>query len=208
VFRSLGVGIVCAAWLAACAGDELRTPQYYVVHPQDTLYSIAWRNGLDYRQLAAWNRLGPSYRIEVGQRLRLWPAAGSIAAPRRTAAAGRIHWQWPTDRIGPPQRLENGGLLLNGKLGQLIRAAAAGRVVYTGSGIRGFGELVIIKHSASLLSAYAYTEAVLVHEDQVVGAGQAIARMGEDTHRVPTLYFEIRANGRTVDSLPYLLGKK
>jgi len=228
VFRSLGVGILCAALLAACADENLRTPQYYVVRPQDTLYSIAWRNGLDYRQLAAWNRLGPSYRIDVGQRLRLSPAAGAGAVPRQAvavrrqaaaaastyvprlaaAAAGRMQWVWPTDRIGPPQRLENGGLLLNGRLGQPVRAAAAGQVVYTGSGIRGFGELVIIKHSASLLSAYAYNQAVLVHEDQRVGAGQAIARMGEDTHRVPTLYFEIRSNGRTVDPLPYLLGKK
>lgn len=220
--------MVCTLLLAGCAAEGPRTPQYYVVRPQDTLYGIAWRNGLDYRDLAQWNHLGSHLRIEVGERLVLRPtaavplAAARTAAPRRPPAPRRssapstpsarptpaLKWVWPTDLIGRPQRLENGGLLLRGKQGQSVRAAAAGRIVYTGSGIRGFGLLVIIKHSENLLSAYAYNSAVLVHDDQSVAAGQPIALMGEGSHRIPTLYFEIRSNGRTVDPLPYLLGKK
>jgi len=235
VFRAASLWVVCAALLAGCMGEGPRGPDDYVVQPQDTLYSIAWRNGLDYRDLAEWNHIGPSYRIEVGERLILRPngavprggarIARRASAPRSGSAAPPPHgpatiggpsrpaapahkWVWPTDLIGRPQRLVNGGLLLRGKLGQAVRAAAAGHVVYTGSGIRGFGLLVIIKHDANLLSAYAYNSEVLVREDQDVAAGQVIARMGEGSHQIPTLYFEIRSNGRTVDPIPYLLDKK
>ena len=232
MFRAASLWIVCAALLAGCVGEGRRGPEYYVVQPQDTLYSIAWRNGLDYRDLAEWNHIGPDYRIAVGERLILrqtgavprrparrggapgaprapGPRPGPAATPGAPPQAAAAHqWVWPTDVIGRPQRLVNGGLLLRGKLGQAVRAAAAGHVVYTGSGIRGFGLLVIIKHDANLLSAYAYNSAVLVREDQDVAAGQAIARMGMGSHQIPTLYFEIRSNGRTVDPIPYLLGKK
>jgi lipoprotein NlpD len=89
-----------------------------------------------------------------------------------------------------------------------VRCAARGRVVYTGSGIRGYGQLVIIKHSDNLLSAYAYNREVSVHEGQEVNAGQSIASMGQGPHQAAGLYFEIRLNGRPVNPLPYLLGKK
>jgi len=91
-------------------------------------------------------------------------------------------------------------------LGQDVRAASAGRVVYTGSGLRGYGNLIIIKHADSLLSAYAHTREMLVHDGQEVAVGQVIAHMGEGegAHRAPVLYFEIRQNGRPVDPLPYL----
>ena len=215
-------------WLCGCVDSGMPMAQYYVVQPQDTLYSIAWRHSLDYRDLAAWNRLGPNYRIEVGQRLSL--RAGTVApnapsyrgmprgrepmspAPKGSADELRenaaLHWLWPTDRIGRPRRLPNGGLLIAGRLGQDVRAAAAGRVVYTGSGIRGFGKLVIIKHSATLLSAYAYNSDMLVRDGEPVAAGQTIAKMGENVRREPTLYFEIRLNGRSVDPVPYLPGNK
>jgi len=94
-----------------------------------------------------------------------------------------------------------GGILLSGRLGQDVRAASAGRVVYTGSGLRGYGNLVIIKHADSLLSAYAHNREMLVHDGQEVAMGQVIAHMGagEGAHRSPVLYFEIRQNGRPVD---------
>ncbi len=87
-----------------------------------------------------------------------------------------------------------------------MRAASAGRVVYTGSGLRGYGNLVIIKHADSLLSAYAHNREMLVHDGQDVAAGQVIAHMGEGegVHRSPILYFEIRQNGRPVDPLAFL----
>jgi len=236
---------VLLALLAGCAGEVVRAPREYVVRPGDTLYSIAWRNDLDYRRLAAWNHIGPGYQIFVGERLRLRQSMGGAAraprsaaarsagtpavppaarrtaspvrgvAPRnrapppwqvRSAAAAALRWTWPTPRSGPVRRLVNGALLIPGKLDQVVRAAAAGRVVYTGSGIRGFGLLVIIKHSASVLSAYAYNASVTVRQGEEVGAGAQIARMGEDAHGTPMLYFEIRADGRTIDPLPYLPG--
>jgi lipoprotein NlpD len=97
-----------------------------------------------------------------------------------------------------------GGILLSGRLGQDVRAASGGRVVYAGSGLRGYGNLVIIKHADSLLSAYAHNREMLVHDGQEVAAGQVIAHMGEGAHQSPVLYFEIRQNGRPVDPLPFL----
>jgi lipoprotein NlpD len=93
---------------------------------------------------------------------------------------------------------------LSGRLGQDVRAASAGRVVYAGSGLRGYGNLVIIKHGESLLSAYAHNRELLVHDGQEVAIGQVIAHMGEGAHRTPTLYFEIRQNGRPIDPVPLL----
>jgi len=115
-------------------------------------------------------------------------------------------WVWPTDRVGAPRVVPGGGILLSGRLGQDVRAASAGRVVYTGSGLRGYGNLVIIKHADSLLSAYAHNRETLVHDGQEVAMGQVIAHMGagEGAQRSPILYFEIRQNGRPVDPLPFL----
>jgi lipoprotein NlpD len=120
-----------------------------------------------------------------------------------TAISGVSKWVWPTDRVGAPRPVPGGGILLAGRLGQDVRAASAGRVVYTGSGLRGYGNLIIIKHADSLLSAYAHNREMLVHEGQDVAPGQVIAHMGEGGPQTPVLYFEIRLNGRPVDPLPY-----
>ena len=126
------------------------------------------------------------------------------APPAGTAIVGVSKWVWPTDRVGAPRPVPGGGILLAGRLGQDVRAANAGRVVYTGSGLRGYGNLIIIKHADSLLSAYAHNREMLVHEGQDVAPGQVIAHMGEGGPQTPVLYFEIRLNGRPVDPLPYL----
>ena len=94
--------------------------------------------------------------------------------------------------------------MLSGRLGQDVRAASTGRVVYAGNGLRGYGNLIIIKHADSLLSAYAHNRELLVHDGQDVAAGQVIAHMGEAGQHSPVLYFEIRQNGRPVDPMPYL----
>ena len=94
--------------------------------------------------------------------------------------------------------------MLLGRLGQDVRAAGAGRVVYTGSGLRGYGNLIIIKHAESLLSSYAHNRELLVHEGQQVAAGQVIAHMGTGPHQISALYFEIRVNGKPTDPLRYL----
>jgi len=113
-------------------------------------------------------------------------------------------WVWPTDRIGAPRPVPGGGILLSGRLGQDVRAASAGRVVYSGSGLRGYGNLIIIKHADSLLSAYAHNREMLVRDGQEVAMGQVIAHMGESAQQSPILYFEIRQNGKPVDPLPFL----
>jgi len=228
---------LCLALLCSCASTEPAEPGVYVVQPQDTLYSIAWRHNLDYHDLARWNQLGPDFRISVGQHLLLGPPHGARAAhgpsvpasppqgarevprssaPRasanRQALAGvaipHLTWVWPTDRKLAPRPVQSGGILFTGTLGQDVRAAAAGRVVYTGNGIRGYGQLVIIKHGEVMLSAYAYNREILVHEGQEVTAGQAIAQMGEGANQVPSLYFEIRVEGKPIDPLPFLMGQK
>ena len=218
--------------LGGCA-DTVGQRNVYIVRPQDTLYSIAWRYGVDYRDLARWNHIGPDFRIAIGQTLILAPdaAAPPRSAPRApqgapqgekpksspspqhsqsTAAAPMASglWTWPTDRTSAPQPVPGGGILLPGSLGQDIRAAASGRVVYSGSGIRAYGNLIIIKHGENLLSAYAHTRESLVHEGQEVLLGQVIAHMGEGGPRKPVLYFEIRRNGRPVDPLGILPGTK
>jgi lipoprotein NlpD len=216
--RSICTLGLCCLLLCACADTVAETPPTYVVRPDDTLYSIAWRHDLDFRDLARWNGIGTDFRISVGQVLVLAPGAQVStrrAAPRAVPkpapappAAGRRAsqetWIWPTERAGAPRPVPGGGILLAGRLGQDVRAASAGRVVYAGSGLRGYGNLIIIKHADSLLSAYAHNREMLVHDGEDVAAGQVIAHMGESPQHSPVLYFEIRQNGRPVDPLPFL----
>ncbi len=132
------------------------------------------------------------------------PQPNDSAASHAVSAVGGLKWMWPTDRLSAPRPVPGGGILLLGKLGQDVRAAGSGRVVYTGSGLRGYGNLIIIKHGDSLLSSYAHNREMLVHEGQEVAMGQVIARMGTGPHRVCALYFEIRVNGKPADPLRFL----
>ncbi len=221
------IGVSCVLG-AGCASSGRYEPDTYVVQPKDTLYSVAWRHDLDYRDLARWNHIGPGYRISVGQVLVLKPAvrasptARSPAspvpqAPNKAPAGGTLtggasaglpgdsmRWSWPTERSVPPRPVPGGGILLLGQLGQVVRAACAGRVVYVGNGLRGYGNLAIIKHGDNLLSAYAHNSELSVREGQDVSGGQPIGRMGAGPHQIAALYFEIRLNGKPVDPLLYL----
>ncbi|MFZ0871683.1 MAG: peptidoglycan DD-metalloendopeptidase family protein [Rhodanobacter sp.] len=177
----------------------------YVVRPQDTLYSIAWRHGLDYHDLARWNGIGPDFRISVGQALKLDPGATEAhSLQQRPSGGAQLQWLWPTEPIGAPLPVSGGGILLQGRLGQDVRAASAGRVVYAGTGIRGYGNLIIIKHGENYLSAYAHNRESLVREGEEIALGQVIGKMGEGSPQKPALYFEIRRNGKPVDPLRYL----
>jgi len=214
-------------------------PTVHVVVRGDTLHGIAFRHGLDYRDLVRWNRIRNPDLILVGQRLRLTPPASAKApppktqpsaarpappakprveagaapvAPRAPAPAtrgGKPQWSWPAS--GKATRATtvtgNRGLEIRGQRGQEIKAAAAGAVVYSGSGLRGYGELIIIKHNDTFLSAYAHNESRLVEEGQRVKGGQLIARMGDSEAREVMLHFEIRRNGKSVDPLQYLPGR-
>ncbi|MDE2454773.1 MAG: peptidoglycan DD-metalloendopeptidase family protein, partial [Burkholderiales bacterium] len=112
-----------------------------------------------------------------------------------------LSWGWPSsDPVAAGfDDARNKGLEFSGKAGDPVLAAADGRVVYAGSGLRGYGNLVIIKHNGTYLSAYAHNQTLLVKEDQVVRRGQKIAEMGSsDSDRVQ-LHFEIRRGGKPVD---------
>lgn len=244
--RVIAAAGLCCTLIVGCASQRPYGPATYVVQPEDTLYSIAWRHDLDFRDLARWNDIRADARLTVGQVLVLEPdgraltaapppqstghavaaapaprvgkplapgstspATGGVPRPRAAenaapAVNGRTKWVWPTDSASPPRPVPGGGILLLGRLGQDVRAASAGRVVYTGSGLRGYGNLVIIKHGESLLSSYAHNRDMLVHEGQEVAAGQVIAHMGTGSHQVSALYFEIRVNGKPTDPLRYL----
>ena len=236
--RSMLVALVLVAGLGGCGGDVRPSIEStYVVKPGDTLYSISWRHGLDYHDVARWNHLPADYRIKAGLELTLVPTgqdatnravagAHSTAAPaatrtKPTSGARETHdaplptlpvtpaprWVWPVDGtvLGTVQQLNGGvGLEIDGAVGTEVRAAAAGRVVYTGAGLRGYGQLIIVKHDEAWLTAYGYNSAVFVAEGELVKANQRIAAVGEGPGRRARLYFEIRLNGRPVDPITQL----
>lgn len=134
--------------------------------------------------------------------------SGTGAPAAAVVAAGdeKLSWIWPSEGkvIGTFDEGKNKGVDIAGKAGQQVVAAGAGKVMYAGSGIRGYGNLVIVKHSNSLLSAYAHNRSILVKEGQSVNKGQAIAEMGDsDADRVK-LHFEIRQQGKPVDPSKFL----
>ena len=215
--------VLAVTLLVACAGNPVSPRRdSYTVRAGDTLYSIAWRNGLDYRELARLNGIGRDYTIYPGQVLRLRSTA-HVARPKPLPSTRRdtrearptrpittgppVQWSWPVRgvTVSVTTRPNGGqGLMMSGALGQEIRAAGNGRVVYTGTGMLGYGQLVIIKHNDTYLSAYGHTRDVRVRENQEVKAGQIIATMGSGPNGDPMLYFEIRVNGRPVDPSAFL----
>ncbi|MGE5525999.1 MAG: peptidoglycan DD-metalloendopeptidase family protein [Rhodospirillaceae bacterium] len=268
--------------------QEAARPETYVVKPGDTLYSIALDQGLDYRELAAWNNVDNVSVIHVGQQLRLTPPPSTITTAPLKAPGGKVESR-PLDARGPAskpavasappvagvgERLKTGpkaarvpyseqawaqankaetaapakletkpepakpepkseaaregddldwiwptsgrvvssfsdtanlkGVGIAGKAGQPVYASAPGRVVYSGSGLRGYGKLIIIKHNATYLSVYAHNSELLVKEGQNVAKGQKIAEMGNTDSDTVKLHFEIRRLGKPVDPLKLL----
>ncbi len=211
---------------------------YYRVVTGDTLFKIAFENGLDFPSLAAWNGLPDPNQIQAGMLLRLTPPKVAVtttplpapaeyaqrtlpAEPTRPASPNPTplppqqrpeedrapdNWIWPSrgellTRFGEGR---SKGIDIGGTRGQTVLAAAPGKVAYVGSGLRGYGKLIIIRHGKTLLSAYAHNARIMVKEGQEVAAGQAISEMGDsDTDRVK-LHFEIREYGKPVDPLDYL----
>lgn len=234
----------------------------YIVQRGDTLYSIAFRFGWDWKALASKNNIAAPYVIKPGQIVHFGnapaavsttvqtytpatqpvaPAASSqraytvppartqvpltvpattsksvestpaasavtpLSSPAKLSSSG---WAWPAQGVVIGRFSSNGslnkGIDIAGELGQPVLAAQDGTVVYAGSGLRGYGELVIIKHSDVYVSAYGHNRKLLVREGQKVKAGQVIAEMGSTgTDRVK-LHFEIRRQGKPVDPLQYL----
>lgn len=245
----------------------------HTVQRGDTLYAIAFANGLDHREIASWNQLESADRILVGQTLRLTPPPGAVeikplddepepsarpleaplagppvlrepqavllaysaanwaqvsgarpatvvapvaakpapvaAMPPAPAAAASVAvngWLWPAEGTlaGHFGAAGGKGIDIVGQRNAQVIAVAPGKVVYSGSGLRGYGRLLIVKHAGEFLSAYAHNETILVKEGDTVTAGQRIALMGDsDADRVK-LHFEIRRYGKPLDPLTYL----
>ncbi len=240
----------------------------YVVQKGDTLFSIAFLNGLDYRDVADWNDLVNPAQIQIGQKLKLYipvaasppskdmprppmlsqapeavtksyPRVGKLAYTKRALAQaeslqnapanavvagqtepvksrifsrpvvdeGSLEWGMPTNgRVvaGFSESANRKGVDIAGRRGQAVVASAAGKVVYSGSGLRGYGKLIIIKHNKTFLSAYAHNDRILVKEGQKVRKGQRIAEMGSSDASQVGLHFEIRKLGKPVDPAQYL----
>jgi lipoprotein NlpD len=214
-------------------------PATHTISAGDTLFSIAWRYGLKYEELAKYNRISKPYKIYPGQVIRLdLPKAGvgsagsgasasskpgstysknnssknqsniSLKTPKSLPSNGALVWHWPAKgtilkRFSGANTLDK-GIDISGKLGEPVLAAASGQVVYSGSGLRGYGKLLIIRHNDSFLSAYAHNEKLLVKEGDSVKAGQRIADMGSSGTDKVKLHFEIRREGTPEDPLKYL----
>lgn len=208
-------------------------PGYYTVKPGDTLRRIALESGHSSQDIARWSNVENVNRIEVGQVLRVIPpvetgvvvkpvskpvVAEATAAPAAAAASapvsavnavvaeGDINWIWPANGavLAGFDDVKNKGLDIGGAVGDPVLAAADGRVVYVGAGLRGYGNLIILKHDNVFLTAYAHNRTLLVKEDQTVLKGQKIAEMGNsDADRVK-LHFEVRRQGKPVDPAKYL----
>ncbi|MFJ4394245.1 peptidoglycan DD-metalloendopeptidase family protein [Pseudomonas sp. NPDC089396] len=228
------------------------TSGQYIVKPGDTLFSIAFRYGWDYKELAARNGITAPYTIRPGQPIRFSSASTGtttvVSSPSSSSKTTVIRrpvnapitppanagkptpttpatptpvvatvpaaeravggWTWPANGVLIGKFASNGslnkGIDIAGDLGQPVFAASDGAVVYAGSGLRGYGELIIIKHSDTYVSAYGHNRRLLVREGQQVKAGQSIAEMGSTgTDRVK-LHFEIRRQGKPVDPLQFL----
>ena len=210
----------------------------HIVQKSETLFSLAWRYGWDYKALASANNIAYPYTIYPGQKLTIrqseyasaddfssssksltknkssknnhGPSAykNSPQAPKQVVTQGSLNWSWPAkgrviERFSTRNK-KNKGIDIAGKKGESVNAAAAGTVVYAGRGLRGYGNLVIIKHDAQFLSAYAHTSRILVREKEKIKAGQIIAEIGSTGTDKVKLHFEIRRNGRPVDPLQFL----
>ena len=137
------------------------------------------------------------------------PAASAPAVPASVATATapiregdeEVHWAWPSNGavIAAFDDVKVKGLVIGGKAGDPVLAAADGRVVYAGSGLRGYGNLIILKHNNTYLTAYAHNQALVVKEDQTVRRGQKIAEMGSTDADSVKLHFEIRKLGKPID---------
>jgi lipoprotein NlpD len=206
--------------------------QIYTVKRGDTLYSIAWAIKKDFRTVAQWNVIRSPYRIYPGQKLRMYPPARKTTYSSRpqssqkstSRSAGSSHskkpvyskppptgkvnrWLWPTSSRKVTARFSpsvgRDGIDISGRFGDSVYATADGQVVYAGSGLRGYGKLIILKHNKTYLSAYAHNDNILVAEGQSIKAGHKIGKMGSSGGRAK-LHFEIRKNGKPVDPTRYL----
>lgn len=221
--------IAAVLMLAGCGGHI-----YHKVEPGETLYSIGWRYGHDYKTIAKWNGIAAPYVISKGQVIRVAPPGpdgeksthvtkskqptankvGKLTDKRESRSSkpyAKVKgWQWPTKgkvvrRFSAKSSVRK-GIDIAGKDGQEIYAVSSGKVVYSGSGLVGYGRLIIIKHNRTFLSAYGHNRRLMVKEGDRVKSGQVIAEMGSSgtAANSPMLHFEIRRDGKPVNPMRYL----
>ena len=227
-------------------GSKLEEGKPYVVVKGDTMYSIAFRLGIDFRELAARNGIQSPYIIKVGQALRTekqapkptikkpkvavkasspskktnksGPKQSKVTSVTKPSSKSQVpsgsvkqsqpvsRWRWPSAgkvvRIYSSKRHK--GIDIAGKRGDPVKAVAAGKVVYAGTGVTGYGSLLIIKHNDTYLSAYGHNEQLLVSENMNIRAGQQIATMGSSGTDTVKLHFELRRRGQPIDPLTLL----
>jgi lipoprotein NlpD len=205
---------------------EPAPPGYYRVKKGDTLARIALDHGQAPRDVAQWNTAAnPGFNpnvIEVGDLVLVKapasakPAAPlekkSVDAPASAEPAKPEVVAEPGIRLSSPAKGKvtsefnetNKGIDIAGKVGESILAASDGKVVYAGNSLRGYGNLVIVKHDNTYLTAYAHNSKLLVKEGDSVRKGQKIAEMGDTDTNSPKLHFELRVNGKPVNPTPYL----
>jgi len=230
MIKRCGLLVFLLFLLTACTSYEALAPvsdvgvkrqgHYLVceVQPGETVYSIAWQYERDYRAIVVLNHLRAPYRIYPGQTIRLADLKHRVKVPRTktkpiqsvqryassTTQAVR-HWRWPVKgKVIKTFSMENRGIDIGGYRNESIRAAASGRVVYAGNGIRGYGNLLIIKHNTEYLTAYAYNRKLFVKAGQFVKQGQKIAAMGANDAGRVMLHFEIRRRGKPINPVYYL----
>ena len=204
----------------------------YVIKPGDTLNKIARANGVDEATLLRLNKLVNPNRLIVGQTLKLSegnepaavttrpPVSGkpearpldastSSSQPSETvspaADAGLISWGWPANgKVIQGFTQTTKGIDIAGNAGDAIEAAANGKVMYSGNGVRGLGNLIIVNHDNGFITAYAHNRTLLVKTGQDVKKGAKIAEMGQSDAASVRLHFEVRRQGTPVDPLQYL----
>lgn len=219
------VVVITASLLTACIGNPLSwDPDTHVVQSGETLATLALRYEVRVGDLVAWNALTNPDRIYPGQKLRVarppdWSPPQRTVATTTSSGSGKpqssatladappTRWFWPAS--GPKLAARNAagvgdGIDIGGKVGDPIFAASDGKVVYSGSGLSGYGNLLIIKHNERYLSAYGHNESLLVAEGAKVRGGERVATMGKGPGQRAMLHFEIRRDGKPVDPLKYL----
>jgi lipoprotein NlpD len=202
----------------------------YVVKPGDTLYQIAQAHSMSYAELARINNITDPSQLRPGQVLRVSgkaaPAAASPgpaeaipvtpvqpvtpAAPvdvPRASDAATINWGWPASTSGKVIQDFNAntkGIDISGTIGDPVYAAADGDVMYAGNGVRGLGNLILLGHGNSFVTAYAHNHELKVKTGQKVKKGDQIATLGQSDTSSPRLHFEIRRGGTPVNPMSYL----
>ena len=170
------------------------------------------------KELAAWNRISEPYVIYPGQKLRLNSSAVAQKSSRYTKESKSTanksppknvkpvgQWGWPlSGKVIEEFSSKNNGINIVAKEGSEVKAAASGKVVYAGDALRGYGNLIIIKHNSSIFSAYAHNKKLLVKEEDTIAIGQPIALLGSTEADRVMLHFEIRKDGNPVNPRKYL----